>query len=256
MAGPRRAERYPRARRLVQRLVERTPYRVSRRFPLDADAATIATVERVTPFSLCTAARLVETVRATEYVARAGLPGALVECGVWRGGNVMAIALTLQRLGCADRELYLYDTFEGMSEPTDGDVRHDGAGARQMWEANREHGSNRWTRAPLEEVRAAVESTGYDPGLIRYVKGRVEETLPLQAPEQVALLRLDTDFYESTLHELEHLYPRLERGGVLIVDDYGSWQGARKAVDEYVARSGIRLFLSTTDASGRSAVKQ
>jgi len=161
-----------------------------------------------------------------------------------------------QHDGPSDRELYLLDTFEGMSQPTDHDLRHDGAPAREMWEANRDHGSNRWTRARFSEVRAAVESTGYEPGLIHFVKGMVEETLPERAPERIALLRLDTDFYESTLHELEHLYPRLERGGVLIVDDYGSWQGSREAVDEYLARTGVRIYLSTIDSSGRSGVKQ
>ena len=72
---------------------------------------------------------------------------------------------------------------------------------------------------------------------------------------EIALLRLDTDWYESTLHELEHLYPRLGRGGVIIIDDYGHWQGARKAVDEYVSRNRLRLLLTAVDYTGRVAVK-
>jgi hypothetical protein len=74
-------------------------------------------------------------------------------------------------------------------------------------------------------------------------------------PEQIAVLRLDTDFYESTRHELRHLYPRLVHGGVLIIDDYGHWAGARKAVDEYIAEEGIRLLLNRIDYTGRIAIK-
>ena len=90
---------------------------------------------------------------------------------------------------------------------------------------------------------------------MRFVPGRVEETIPEAAPERIAVLRLDTDWYESTRHELEHLFPRLAVGGVLIIDDYGHWQGARRAVDEYLAASGARLLLSRIDYTGRMAVK-
>ena len=85
-----------------------------------------------------------------------------------------------------------------------------------------------------------LHGTGYPPERIHFVRGPVEETLPAGAPDEIALLRLDTDWYESTRHELEHLYPRLAAGGVLLVDDYGHWEGARKAVDEYFADHGDR----------------
>ena len=101
----------------------------------------------------------------------------------------------------------------------------------------------------------AMNSTGYDQGLVHLVKGRVEETIPEHAPDSIAFLRLDTDWYESTKHELEHLFPRLSRHGVLIVDDYGHWKGARKAVDEYFAENKIKILLSRVDYTGRVAVK-
>ena len=96
-------------------------------------------------------------------------------------------------------------------------------------------------------------STGYPPEWVAYVEGLVEETITRSAPTRIALLRLDTDWYESTHHELVHLYPQLERGGVLIVDDYGHFAGARKAVDEYFADDPI--LLSRIDYTGRMAVK-
>jgi len=106
--------------------------------------------------------------------------------------------------------------------------------------------------SPLEEVKRNMEATGYPPAQISYIKGKVEDTLPAEAPAQIAVLRLDTDWYESTRHELVHLYPRLSPGGVLIIDDYGYWTGARKAVDEYFRDS---LFLGRIDDTGRIAIK-
>ena len=98
-------------------------------------------------------------------------------------------------------------------------------------------------------------STGYDIARTHFVAGDVEQTIPGVVPEQISLLRLDTDWYESTRHELKHLYPRLIRGGVLIIDDYGHWKGARQAVDEYLAETGAKLLLNRIDYTGRAAVK-
>ena len=109
--------------------------------------------------------------------------------------------------------------------------------------------------ASQAEAEAAVFSTGYDPADVHFVRGRVEDTIPAYAPETIALLRLDTDWYESTRHELIHLFPRLAHGGVLVVDDYGHWQGARQALDEYLAEHQVRLFLNRIDYTGRIGVK-
>ena len=107
----------------------------------------------------------------------------------------------------------------------------------------------------MEEVRERLVGTGYPPERLHLVPGMVEQTLPGEAPEKIALLRLDTDWYASTRHELEQLYPRLESGGVLIIDDYGHYEGARRAVDEYFERSGEPVLLSRIDFSGRLVVK-
>jgi hypothetical protein len=234
--------------------MERTPYRISRRYGIDLGEETIATMKQAAPYTLLSPARLAETIQATEYVCRHEIPGAIVECGVWRGGTMMAVALTLLNRG-ADRPVYLFDTFEGMSEPTERDRMLD-TPARPLWESMRDGDSNAWTRASIDEVREVMESSGYDPGLIHLVKGKVEDTLPAQAPGQISVLRLDTDFYESTRHELIHLFPLLSPGGILLLDDYGAWEGARQAADEYFADNDIRIYLARTDETGRSAIKQ
>ena len=167
---------------------------------------------------------------------------------------MMAAALTLAGLG-EHRRLHLFDTFEGMPPPGAEDRDIGGAAAEDLLaEEDRETGST-WAFGPLADVQHNLFSTGYPRDLIQFVRGRVEETIPCHAPEQIAVLRLDTDWYESTRHELVHLFPRLAVGGVLIIDDYGHWKGARKAVDEYIAATGARLLLSRIDYTGRMAVK-
>jgi O-methyltransferase len=218
-------------------------------------------VERALPHSMTGVPRLQALVDAVRYCVRRDVPGAFAECGVWHGGSVLAMLLTLQELGAADRHVYLYDTFEGMTRPTEHDVSPHEPPALETWTEAERQRRKPWEgyfdpEAFNEEaVRETVLSSGYPEELLHLVPGAVEDTLPARAPERLALLRLDTDWYESTRHELEHLYPRLSDGGVLIIDDYGHWEGARRAVDEYLAGVGARLLLSRIDYTGRIAVK-
>jgi O-methyltransferase len=124
-----------------------------------------------------------------------------------------------------------------------------------MRDARKDDAESIWCYAALDEVRRNVGEMGYPGEKLHFVQGKVEDTIPGSAPEQIALLRLDTDWYESTRHELIHLYPRLSAGGVLIVDDYGHWQGSRRAVDEWIAQAGVRILLNRIDYTGRVAVK-
>jgi hypothetical protein len=169
--------------------------------------------------------------------------------------------LTLQELGAADRDIYLYDTFEGMTLPSADDVSALDGAALDVWRHAQSQGRRAWDEVfgaqtfSEEAVRGMLLKTGYNGERLRFVRGAVEQTLPAAAPDQLALLRLDTDWYESTLHELIHLFPRLQAGGVLLVDDYGHWQGARRAVDEYFGTHHPPLLFSRTDYTGRSAVK-
>jgi O-methyltransferase len=233
--------------------VEQEPAR-THRFPADFEESDIELCRRVGPYTMTTPPRLYALVRAVEYVAERKVPGAIVECGVWRGGSMMAAALTLQRLGVTDRDLYLFDTFEGMTAPTAEDIKPSGEGAAELL-AQEDKDSDIWAVASLDEAREALLSVGYPEERIQFVKGPVEETVPEHAPDEIALLRLDTDWYASTKHELVHLYPRLASGGVLLLDDYGYWQGARRAVDEYVAENELTLLLNRIDHTARIAVK-
>ena len=223
-------------------------------FPFDFDEADKELYRRVDPYTMTTPPRVYALVRAVEYVVARGVPGAIVECGVWRGGSMMAAALTLLRLGVTDRALYLYDTFSGMPPPSEVDTTRSGVRAADLL-AQEDEDSHIWAIASLPDARAAVSSVGYPEQRIHFVEGLVEETLPAEAPEEIALLRLDTDWYSSTKHELEQLYPRLAPGGVLILDDYGHWQGARQAVDEYFGDNRITLLLNRVDGTARIAVK-
>jgi O-methyltransferase len=223
-------------------------------FPFDFDESDKELYRRVGPYTMTTPPRVYALVRAVEYVVARGVPGAIVECGVWRGGSMMAAALTLLRLGVTDRELYLYDTFAGMPPPSEVDTTRSGERAADLL-AQEDEDSHIWAIASLSDVRAAVLSTRYPEQRIHFVEGLVEETLPATAPEEIALLRLDTDWYRSTKHELGQLYPRLAPGGVLILDDYGHWQGARRAVDEYFEENRITLLLNRVDATARICVK-
>jgi hypothetical protein len=168
----------------------------------------------------------------------------------------MTIARTLLQLQDTARHLYLFDTFGGMTSPIDIDVDMRGIkAADQFEEARIRENSHNWCYASLDEVKAAVYSTGYDRDNIHFIQGKVEETLPDHAPDMISLLRLDTDWYESTRHELLHLFPRLSRGGVLIIDDYGDWEGARKATDEYFSQQDFPFLLNRIDHTGRIGVK-
>ena len=230
------------------------PARRGRRLPADFDAATAAICTAVAPFTMTSPERIAALVEAVRYVVRHRIPGDIVECGVWRGGSMMAAARTLLDLD-AERRLQLFDTFDGMSPPTAVDRDRSGASAAALLAASDPSTSSVWARSPLDEVRRNLLATGYPADRVRFVVGRVEDTLPDQAPESIAILRLDTDWYASTRHELVHLFPRLAVGGVLLIDDYGHWQGARQAVDEYLAETGARLFLQRIDVTGRLAIK-
>ncbi|HEY3844237.1 MAG TPA: TylF/MycF/NovP-related O-methyltransferase [Acidimicrobiales bacterium] len=220
-------------------------------------------LERVSPYTLTSPERLIAVMDATSHVVRRDIPGAVVECGVWKGGSVLAAIEVLRRLGVTDRDIYLYDTFEGMTAPTELDTSsfERGRSALNEWKRYESEGRRAWDWAfgaevfSIDDVRELLYTTGYPAERIHFVVGPVEDTLPDQAPGEIALLRLDTDWFESTRHELVHLYPKLSEGGVLILDDYGHWDGARRAVDEYFSSEAEPLLLARIDYTGRMGVK-
>jgi hypothetical protein len=223
-------------------------------FPPDFDEQAIALYRYVQPYTMTSKERVFALRESVNYVVEHAIPGDVVECGVWKGGSMMAIARTLLERGSTDRTLYLFDTFEGMSEPSAVDKSFSGEAASDVLR-NSDKDSVFWAYGPLDGVKSVMRDTGYDQGKVIFVKGKVEATIPERAPERIALLRLDTDWYESTYHELVHLYPRLSVGGVLIIDDYGHWQGARRAVDQYFKERKLKLLLNRIDYTGRICVK-
>jgi hypothetical protein len=249
-------------RRFLKRTARSFGYEIVRqapaapaKFPADASPQDRDILEAIAPFTMTSIERQLSLIHSVRHVVRNRIPGCFVECGVWRGGSAMAVALALEQEGNVDRELYLFDTFEGMTKPTEHDRSYDGESAgAQLRRSDRSE--TIWCYADLADVQANMRSTGYPEQRVHLIKGPVEQTIPTNPPvPAIALLRLDTDWYESTKHELEHLFPLLERGGILILDDYGHWQGARQAVDDYLARQTHSYFLHRIDYTGRLLVK-
>ena len=189
--------------------------------------------------------------QAVRYVVQNQIPGAVVECGVWRGGSMMLVAHALKHFGDTSRALYLYDTYEGMTRPEAVDVDFDGNSMREAWSAALAEGKTIGYGGAVETVRSYLKTTGYPMEKMHFVAGDVLETIPATLPEAIAILRLDTDWYKSTLHELTHLYDRLSRGGVLIIDDYGWCQGARQATDEFFAARDFKPLLQRLNQGAR-----
>ncbi|MES2025542.1 MAG: TylF/MycF/NovP-related O-methyltransferase [Pseudomonadota bacterium] len=231
-------------------------YRVDAPNLPDVPESVIDTYKKVRPYTMTSPERIVSLCEAVKYIQDKNIDGDVVECGVWKGGSMMAVADTLLRMGDTNRDLYLFDTFEGMPPPTDSDVDIAGTSAENLLNSsNKDADESVWCRATLDVVKNALGSIGYPGEKIHYIKGLVEDTIPQFVPSKIALLRLDTDWYESTKHEMEHLFPLLSKGGVLIIDDYGHWQGARKAVDEYLEKNDVTILLNRIDYTGRIAVK-
>lgn len=249
--------------RVVDAAARRMGLQISRlsslqeRYPVEATESDKTVIRGLRPFTMTSSERLWSLLNAVRYVVAEGIPGDFAECGVWRGGSVMAMAGELTRLGVTDRRLWLYDTYAGMTAPTNADVEAEtGMSAAQMLEETPvDDGNNVWCVAGRADVETNVRSSGYPFDQFVFVEGDVGVTLLDQIPEQISLLRLDTDWYESTKVGLEVLYPRLAVGGVCILDDYGHWQGARQAVDEYFAAKGMRPYMHPIDFSGRVFLK-
>ena len=224
--------------------------------PLDFSLFQKSLLKRVRPYTMTSDERVAVLESAVRYVVR-HCPGDFVECGVAKGGSMMAIAYTLLELGVRDRDLWLYDTFEGMPEPDQYDLGRFGEPAHRSWAKRRDgEGHSTWINHGIDEVRAHLALTRYPEQKLHFIPGRVEDTLPDSSPPgAIALLRLDTDWYASTRAELDHLYPKLVRGGILIIDDYFRWQGARKATDEFLQQHEIPMFLVRVDDASVIGVK-
>ncbi|MDH3690357.1 MAG: TylF/MycF family methyltransferase [Gammaproteobacteria bacterium] len=225
------------------------------KIPRDLEPEFVDIYTRCKDFTLTSVERMYALYQGVKHIHAHNIPGDLVECGVWRGGSCMVMALTLLSLGDQSRKIYLYDTFAGMTRPDEVDIHlRDGSEQISRWELFQQQDHNEWCYAPLQDVKRNLISTDYPQDSIIFVEGDVESTIPACAPDKISLLRLDTDWFKSTYHELVHLFPRLSRNGVLVVDDYGAYEGSRKAVDRYFSEQHQSILLHRIDTAGRIGI--
>lgn len=194
--------------------------------------------------------RLFSTIAATKYAIESGIKGDFVECGVWRGGNAFAAASIFQHYK-SDKKVYLYDTFSAFYDiaetKSDVDDPYHIPGIERQSLVNTMGDS-------FDDVKNRFKKYGLD-GICIFVKGDVAKTLLSDnKPLKISVLRLDTDWYNSTLAELVNLYPRVSIGGVLMIDDYGHCESARKATDDYFEGKRKPLF-QYIDYTGRLSIK-
>ena len=195
----------------------------------DISSQDMQIINQVRPFTVTDTSALKSLIHSVKHIIENNIPGDFVECGVWRGGSIITIIKVLQQMGIKDRTIHLFDTFEGLNSPTEVDVRVSG-------EIASESDYVKLGEDPLvkfDSVVKRIQSEGYPQDKIIFHKGEVEQTLQKNSLDCIALLRLDTDWYESTKIEMEVLYPKVVNGGIVIIDDYGIWKGAKQAVDEY-----------------------
>lgn len=191
-------------------------------------------VQSIEPYTMTSKSNSWAIIQAIKHIKKNNIQGELVECGVYKGGNIILFKIICDELKI-NKKIFAYDTFSGMSEPSHNDKDLKNIDAKYIFEKYKSK-NDAWCFADLNDVKSNITKFNLDVSKDFYfIKGKVEDTLKVKSniPEKISLLRLDTDFYESTKIELEILYPKLEKGGVLIIDDYGHWKGSKKAVDEY-----------------------
>ena len=223
---------------------------------LDQDERALIKTILSKNLSMVSAERLISTLIAVKYVCNNHIRGDFVECGVWRGGNSIVALYILNKLK-SKKKLWMYDTFAGMTEPTNNDFEnHTGQLAINEFKLKSSENYNEWCYASIDDVKNNIKN--YQKNIdVKFVKGDILQTLKINSniPNDISVLRLDTDWYESTKLELEILFPRLQKGGVILIDDYGHWGGCKKAVDEYFSKSLSKPLFIPSDYTGRIAIK-
>jgi hypothetical protein len=209
----------------------------------------------VKPYTMTSVERLKSLIDAVSYITGNRIEGDFVECGTWKGGSVMCMQKKLIELNQTDRNFWVFDTFEGMPEPDSVDKNFKQTSAQKLLSEEEKEKSLTWAYSNYEETTRNILSSGYPAENINFIKGLVEDTIPQTPIDKIGILRLDTDWYSSTKFELEQLYPKLVKGGIMIIDDYGHWEGCKKAVDEYFTNNGISIFINRIDYTGRLIIK-
>jgi len=182
--------------------------------------------------------RQIQTLMSVETITKNNINGDIIEIGVWRGGIIMIILYKLLQLGITDRKVHLYDTFSGMTESSDKDI--DRFGNIPDYKAP---GINCF--ASYDDVYNNIGQVGYPMENIIFHIGDIREIDVITIPKNIALLRLDNDWYELYKFELPLFEPNVSDGGIITIDDYSFWNGCKLAVDQYI--EGKNVVLETID---------
>jgi O-methyltransferase len=216
----------------------------------------IALYNFVQPFTMTSPERVKALADSIKYIIGNQIEGAFVECGVWKGGSILVMLKVLHDLHQVDRNIFLFDTFEGMTEPTDVDIDPKGVKAKDRLSNEDKTKSWIWAKSLIDEVKGNLSVIPYPQNQLHFIQGKVEDTLTNYKPINIALLRLDTDWYESTKVELVELYDLVVPNGIIIIDDYGHWAGCKKAVDEFLDSRKEKVLLQRIDYTGRLIIKK
>ena len=193
-------------------------------------------------YSMTPKIRIYNLMQALKHLKIKKIEGDYVECGVWKGGNILLFKKFLESEDSRQRNIYAFDTFEGMTDPDKNDFEiSTNNTAIKLLQKDKNKKTNVWGICNLDQVKKNISKHTKDLNNIYFIKGDVEKTLNeiKNIPEKISLLRLDTDWYKSTKKELEVLYEKVSSGGVIIIDDYGHWGGSKKAVDEFFSNKYV-----------------
>jgi O-methyltransferase len=224
-------------------------------------------IRKIRPYTMLSRQRLISLYQQVFFCEQHKIPGCFIECGVWKGGAVALMALANIKNSTTPRIIHLFDIFQEICEP---DASVDGERAVnevKKWANGGSSGKLEPIQGvydlfggpgSLEENRELLEKNiGYNPMFLHYHKGWFQETLPrdIDGIGEIAILRLDGDWYASTKICLEYLYDKVVAGGFIIIDDYGAYEGCRKAVDEFLQGKGISVFLNHIDSEAKYWIK-
>lgn len=205
---------------------------------------------KIKPYTMVSYSRLLNVCELSKKVEKDKLDGCFVECGVWRGGCAAVMASIAHRAR-SNRRIWLFDSFEGLPEPSekDGNLAKAYADGKNFGRL-RSIGKAVASLSSVEEL--LFSKLGLSKENVSIVKGWFQETLPYYKEEigPIAILRIDADWYESTKLCLEYLYDNVVRGGYVILDDYGCWEGCRRATDEFLEERNSRVELQKIDSTG------
>lgn len=224
----------------------------------DLSKSEVQKINKILKLTMVSQENLIFLISAIKYLKKKKIEGDYAETGVWKGGlSILSYQMFSEKIKKKKR-FYLYDTFEGMTKPSkfDRKINKDLSQVMDKWK-NTSKTKEGWNFSPLDEVKDNITRKCGKNSLkdFFFIKGKVEDTLKNKRnlPKKICLLRLDTDFYNSTKSELTYLFNRVSKGGVVIFDDYSNWLGAKKAIDDFLKNK--KYLLCKIDNNSRFIIK-